>query len=368
MTKKYKVLISAGGTGGHIFPALAVASELRRTLPNCNILFVGAQGKMEMEKVPQGGFEIVGLPVRGMPRKMSFQMFSFVITLFKSWIMARRIVKKFKPDIAVGFGGYASGPVLHWTERLKIPTVIQEQNSFAGKTNKMLAKKAVAICVAYDEMEKFFPKSKIIFTGNPVRKTIFENPKTAAQAKQYFNLNETKLTVLILGGSQGARSINNQILASLSNFIKTDSQLLWQTGRFYYNEMVEKTKKTDLTDIRVLQFIERMDIAYAAADIIVSRAGAATISELSIAGKPAILIPSPNVVEDHQTHNARSLSDKNAAILLSDNKIKMLPDILNRITSDSNLRAELSTNIKKMAIVDADTKIANEILKHLNKK
>ena len=368
MSEKNKILVSAGGTGGHIFPALAVANELRRTEPDCEILFVGARGKMEMEKVPQAGYEIIGLPVRGMPRKLSFQIFSFIITLMKSWFLARKIVKKFNPDVAVGFGGYASGPVLHWAEKLKIPTIIQEQNSFAGKTNKMLAKKASAICVAYEGMEKFFPKSKIVFTGNPIRKVIFENKSSSNQAIQFFNLNSKKLTVLVLGGSLGARSINNQILDSLSSFSETDYQLLWQTGKLYYDEMIEKTRSIDLTDIRILQFIDRMDMAYSAADVIISRAGAATISELCLVGKPVILIPSPNVAEDHQTHNARALSEKQAAILLPDNKVNMLTDVLEKLISDKELRAELAINIKKLAIPNADEQIANEVRKYLSEK
>jgi UDP-N-acetylglucosamine--N-acetylmuramyl-(pentapeptide) pyrophosphoryl-undecaprenol N-acetylglucosamine transferase len=364
---KIKILISAGGTGGHIFPALSVANELKRINPDIEILFVGANGKMEMEKVPQAGYKIIGLPVKGMPRKLSLKMFSFVFSLLKSWLQARKIVKNFKPNVAAGFGGYASGPVLHWAARLKISTLIQEQNSFAGKTNKLLSKKAAKICVSYNGMEKFFPKSKIIFTGNPIRKQIFETSNTKTAALNFFSLDSEKLVVLALGGSLGARSINNQILENLDWFENSNIQLLWQTGKLYYGEMVEKSKSANISNVKIHQFIERMDMAYLAADIIVSRAGAGTVSELCVAGKPVILIPSPNVAEDHQTHNARALSEKQAAILLPDNDLQMLTKTLNELINDSEKRQKLSDNIKTLAIDDANTKIANEILNLISK-
>jgi len=358
-----KLLISAGGTGGHIFPALAVANEFRSKYPNSKILFVGALGKMEMEKIPQSGYEIVGLPVKGMPRKLSFKMISFVISLIKSMLMARKIVKQFKPTVAAGFGGFASGPVLYWASRMKVPTLIQEQNSYAGVTNKILSKKAKTICVAYDGMEKFFPKEKIVYTGNPVRKSMSLSNVKISEALEFFNVTSDKPIVLVLGGSLGARSVNNQILESLPWFIENNIQLLWQTGNLYYNEMVEKSKDYDLTNIRVLRFIDKMDFAYTAANIIVSRAGAGTISELCIVGKPVILIPSPNVAEDHQTFNARALSEKQAAILLPDNKIGELTTVLSKLTKDKELTDELSTNIKKLALANADRDISNEIEK-----
>jgi UDP-N-acetylglucosamine--N-acetylmuramyl-(pentapeptide) pyrophosphoryl-undecaprenol N-acetylglucosamine transferase len=362
-TAPIRLLISAGGTGGHIFPALAVANEFRSKHPDCKILFVGALGKMEMEKIPQAGYDIVGLPIMGMPRKLSFKMFAFVRSLLKSLFMAKRIVKNFKPTVAAGFGGFASGPVLYWASRLKVPCLIQEQNSYAGVTNKILSKRAKTICVAYDGMEKFFPAGKIVFTGNPVRKTLIVRENSYDEALDFFNIRRDRKTILVLGGSLGARSVNNQVLADLPWFEKQNVQLLWQTGKLYYNEMVEKSKNIDQTNIRILQFIDRMDLAYAAADIIISRAGAGTISELCIVGKPVILIPSPNVAEDHQTHNARSLSEKHAAILLPDKKIFELTQILNKILNDNDLREELTENIKKLALKKADENIANEIYK-----
>ena len=358
-----KLLISAGGTGGHIFPALAVANEFRSKYPDSKILFVGALGKMEMEKIPQSGYEIVGLPVKGMPRKLSFKMISFIISLIKSMLMARKVVKRFKPTVAAGFGGFASGPVLYWASRMKVPTLIQEQNSYAGVTNKILSKKAKTICVAYDGMEKFFPKEKIVYTGNPVRKSMSLSNVNITEAHEFFNVTNDKPIVLVLGGSLGARSVNNQVLESLPWFIENNIQLLWQTGNLYYSEMVEKSKDYDLTNIRVLRFIDKMDFAYTAADIIVSRAGAGTISELCIVGKPVVLIPSPNVAEDHQTFNARALSEKQAAILLPDNKINELTTVLSKLTKDKELTDELSTNIKKLALANADRDISNEIEK-----
>ncbi len=362
-TSPMKLLISAGGTGGHIFPALAVANEFRANHPDCKILFVGALGKMEMEKIPQLGYDIVGLPVLGMPRKISLKMIPFIFSLIKSLFKARKIVRQFKPTVAAGFGGFASGPVLFWASRLKIPTLIQEQNSYAGLTNKILSKKAKTICVAYDGMQKFFPQNKIVFTGNPVRKTVLFKDMDYTEVFDFFNLKSNKPVILVLGGSLGARSINNQILGSILWFIENDIQLLWQTGKLYYNEMMDKAKKFDLSNIRILEFIDRMDFAYASANIIISRAGAGTISELCIVGKPVVLIPSPNVAEDHQTYNARALSEKQAAILLPDKKINELTTVLQKLINDKDLTDELSINIKKLALVDADKNISNEIEK-----
>ncbi len=362
-TAPIRLLISAGGTGGHIFPALAVANEFRSKHPDCEILFVGALGKMEMEKIPQAGYNIVGLPIIGMPRKLSFKMFAFVRSLFKSLFMAKRIVKNFKPTAAAGFGGFASGPVLYWASRMKVPCLIQEQNSYAGVTNKILSKRAKTICVAYDGMEKFFPAKKIVFTGNPVRKNLAIKEDSYDEALEFFNIRRDRQTILVLGGSLGARSVNNQVLADLAWFENQNVQLLWQTGKLYYTEMIKKSKAFDQTNIRILQFIDRMDLAYAAADIIVSRAGAGTISELCIVGKPVILVPSPNVAEDHQTHNARSLSDKHAAILLPDKRIHELTHVINKLLNDSELKDELTENITKLALKNADEEIANEIYK-----
>lgn len=361
-TTPIRLLVSAGGTGGHIFPALAVTNEFCRKHPDSEVLFVGAVGKMEMEKIPQSGYQIIGLPVKGMPRKLSLKMIPFAISLIKSLIAARKIIKEFKPTVAAGFGGFASGPVLFWASKMNIPTLIQEQNSYAGVTNKILSKKATTICVAYENMDKFFPKDRIIFTGNPVRKTLTITKDMQAKAREFFKLND-KPVVLVLGGSLGARSINNQILSDLQWFNQNNTQLIWQTGKLYYNEMIEKTKEQNLDNIRILQFIDRMDLAYSSADIIVSRAGAGTISELCIVGKPIILIPSPNVAEDHQTHNAKSLSDKKAALLLPDNEIKNLTKIIGDLSDNINKRNELSANITKLARPNADTLISNEIEK-----
>ena len=360
-TTPKRLLISAGGTGGHIFPALAVANEFRRKHADSEILFVGALGKMEMDKVPQAGYKIVGLPVMGMPRKLSFKIVKFVFMLLKSLIAARKIVKEFNPNVAAGFGGFASGPVLFWASRMNVPTLIQEQNSYAGVTNKMLAKRASKICVAYEGMGKFFPESKIVFTGNPIRKSLFDNLVSVMESTRFFDLNNDNPTVLVLGGSLGARSVNEAIIKNLEWFPKSNIQLLWQTGKLYYEEMIERSKNLKLDGVKIVQFIDRMDYAYSVADIIISRAGAGTISELCIVGKPVILIPSPNVAEDHQTYNARSLSDNHAAILLPDKKIEDLFSIISKLLDDRELREELRINIRGLAMQKADEDIAKEV-------
>lgn len=362
-TTPKRLLISAGGTGGHIFPALSVANEFRRKHPDSEILFVGALGKMEMEKVPQAGYTIVGLPVMGMPRKVSFKFLKFIFMLLKSLIAARKVIKEFKPHVAAGFGGFASGPILYWASRMKVPTLIQEQNSYAGVTNKILSKRARKICVAYEGMNKFFPESKIVLTGNPVRKSLFDNLVSVMESSKFFNLSNDKPTVLVLGGSLGARSINDAIIKNLGWFAKSDVQLLWQTGKLYYDEMIERSKNIDLNGVKIVQFIDQMEYAYSIADIIISRAGAGTISELCIVGKPVILIPSPNVAEDHQTYNARALSDIHAAILLPDKKIGDIINVISKLLDDKELRKELRINIRGLAIQKADEEIANEIEK-----
>ena len=360
-TTPIRLLISAGGTGGHIFPALAVANEFRLKNPDCEILFVGALGKMEMEKVPQAGYNIIGLPVMGMPRKLTLKFFKFAGKLIKSLFTARQIVKQFRPHVVAGFGGFASGPVLFWASRMNIPTLIQEQNSYAGITNKILAKRAGKICVSYEGMEKFFPESKIVFTGNPIRKSLFEDLVSVKESLAFFELEIDRPTVLVLGGSLGARSMNEAILSNLDRFKETNIQLLWQTGKLYFDEILDRTKDKNLDGIKILQFIDRMDYAYAAADIIISRAGAGTISELCIVAKPVILIPSPNVAEDHQTFNARSLSEKHAAILLPDKRIDNLFEVIRKLMNDKELREELRTNIRSLAIKNADEEIAKHV-------
>ncbi|HON18796.1 MAG TPA: undecaprenyldiphospho-muramoylpentapeptide beta-N-acetylglucosaminyltransferase [Salinivirgaceae bacterium] len=358
-----RLLISAGGTGGHIYPALAVASEIRQKYPDAQILFVGAQGKMEMEKVPKAGFDIVGLPVKGMPRRLSFKMVTFVYSLIMSLLKARKLIRNFKPDVAAGFGGFASGPVLAWAGFYKIPYIIQEQNSYPGITNKLLARRASKICVAYDSMDRFFPIEKIVVTGNPVRSELYQAPPSKIMARQKLELNPDKTTVLVLGGSLGARSINNQILSMIKWFQETGYQLLWQTGSLYYEEMVKKANLNEDAPVKIMRFIDAMELAFSAADIIITRAGAGTISELCLVGKPVILIPSPNVAEDHQTHNARALSEKHAAILLPDNKIETLAKVLEKTLNDRDLMNELSENIRKLAKPLSSQNIAAEIMK-----
>jgi UDP-N-acetylglucosamine--N-acetylmuramyl-(pentapeptide) pyrophosphoryl-undecaprenol N-acetylglucosamine transferase len=365
---KLKIIISGGGTGGHIFPAISIAGEFKTRFPGCEILFVGATGRMEMEKVPKAGYRIIGLPVMGFPRKPGFSTFLFMIRLLQSMIEARRIVKSFQPDIAIGVGGYASGPLLRAAIALKIPSLIQEQNSFAGKTNKWLAEKAGCICVAYEGMNRFFPEEKLILTGNPVRSNLFSEGHSREEALAWFNLAGTGNTVLITGGSLGARSINNAVLHNLERFRESGYSLIWQTGSCYYDEMVEKTKGTLPDSIRIVQFIDRMDLAYAAADVVVARAGAGTISELCLAGKPVILVPSPNVAEDHQTKNALSLVNRAAAILTKDSEIeaKIYTEISELFRFPQKMN-DLSGNIRRLARPDATSRIVDEALKLIKK-
>lgn len=362
--RRLKILISAGGTGGHIFPAIATANKIKEIYPHVDFLFVGADGKMEMQKVPAAGYPIVGLPVIGFPRKPSFKIFKFFWTLNKSMKRARRIVRDFAPDVAAGFGGYASGPVLRVAAKRKIPYVIQEQNSYAGMTNRMLAKKAAKICVAYDNMQKFFPATKIVFTGNPVRSSLFAQTVEPKKARASLGLDTRRPVVFVTGGSLGARSINDVILANVKYFENNDLQLLWQCGSLYFKELSNKVCYQVSENIHLTKFVDNMDDAYAAADIVVARAGASTISELSIVGKPTILIPSPNVAEDHQTHNAKALADKGAAILLPDiqSHDELIPYI-DKILNNTERSGEMSAKIKTFAHSNADTLIANEILK-----
>lgn len=360
MGKKYKVLISGGGTGGHIFPALAIAGALKERLDS-EILFVGAENRMEMEKVPAAGYEIIGLPVEGFNRKNLFKNISVLFKLRKSINMARKIVADFQPDIAVGVGGYASGPTLKAAQRVGIPTLLQEQNSFAGVTNKLLAKKAKKICVAYTEMDRFFPAEKIIMTGNPIRKSLLKNVNKEDAIKQ-FGLSPEKPIVLVIGGSLGARTLNTALEDGIKKLVERDIQVIWQTGKNFGNRAEEATK--DLNGVSVNTFITDMPSAYKAADLVVSRAGAGTISELQLLGKAAILVPSPNVAEDHQTKNAKALSNNGAALLISDDAapLVLIDKIITTIT-DSELLESMSKHTKEMALEDSDNKIVDEIIK-----
>jgi UDP-N-acetylglucosamine--N-acetylmuramyl-(pentapeptide) pyrophosphoryl-undecaprenol N-acetylglucosamine transferase len=359
-----RVIISGGGTGGHVFPAISIANALRKADPAIEILFVGAEGRMEMEKVPAAGYNIVGLPVAGFDRKRIWKNISVLIKLQKSLRLARRILKDYKPEIVVGVGGYASGPVLKQAGRLGITTVIQEQNSYAGVTNKLLAKKASVICVAYDGMEKYFPAEKIIKTGNPVRGNFDNLNDLRKEALEFFNLNDTSPVVLVLGGSLGAGTINSCLSNGLQKLIDSDCQWIWQTGKYYFEDVNALVSVTSANNIKVHGFINRMDYAFAAADIIISRAGAGTISELCLVGKPVILVPSPNVAEDHQTRNALALSGKNAAVLVKDTQASesLVPEAL-KLVSDNERKKELSENILRMGERDTDHRIAEEILK-----
>ena len=356
--KRRRIIISGGGTGGHVFPAIAIANALTESDPTIKILFVGAEGRMEMEKVPAAGYRIIGLPVRGFDRQNPFKIFAAFYRLVRSLFIARIIVRRFRPDVVVGVGGYASGPVLWAASRKGTPTVIQEQNSYAGVTNKLLARKANKICVAYDDMERFFSKEKIILTGNPVRQELNDCRLQHEQSLAFFDLDSTKQTILVLGGSLGARTINQSVEAYLDRF-PADLQLIWQTGKSFY-EKAKKSRK--MPNVKVFEFIHRMDLAYAAADLVVSRAGAGTISELSITGKPCILVPSPNVAENHQTKNAMALVKKNAAIMIHDSEAieRLMPEAIETVKNHEILEP-LSDNIKKMAKFHAAEAIADII-------
>ncbi len=359
-----RIIISGGGTGGHIFPAISVANALRRIDPGIEILFVGAIGKMEMDKVPACGYKIVGLPVAGFKRSLSPKNISVLFRLVRSLFMAAKIIRDFSPDVVVGVGGYASGPVLRQAGRFGIPTLIQEQNSYAGITNKLLARKASAICVAYDGMEKYFPADKIIKTGNPVRQNFDNLENYRPEALNHFNLKNDKPVILVLGGSLGAGTINKSLSEHYDKMKGSDLQWLWQTGKLYYENIRERADATPAGNIVIVDFIDRMDYAFAAADVIVSRAGAGTISELCLVGKPVILVPSPNVAEDHQTKNALALTYRNAAIMVRDEKaVTRLVDEAIKLAGDEPGRKSLSENIMKMADRDADVRIAQEVLK-----
>ena len=364
-----KAIISGGGSGGHIFPAVAIANAIKRRWPDAEILFVGAQGRMEMEKVPAAGYEIKGLPIAGLQRKITIENILknalLPYKVIKSRLMVRGILRGFNPDIVVGVGGFASEPTLKTASAMGFTTLIQEQNSYAGLTNKTLAKSAAKICVAYDNMERFFPKDRIVFTGNPVRKEIEELSLTREEGCAEFSLDPAKRVVLSVGGSLGARTINEMILNNLNYFRKKDIQLIWQTGRWMYQEASAAVKEKQLEPwIKVKEFVTRMDCAYAAADVVVSRAGAIAISELCLVGKPIILVPSPNVAEDHQTKNAMALADKGAAIVVADKKCAELGiSTLDKLLDDEDRRRSMSSSIKAMGVRHSADLIVDEIEK-----
>lgn len=362
--QQLNVLVSGGGTGGHIFPALSIANEVRRRHPEANILFVGAEGRMEMEKVPAAGYKIIGLPVSGFDRKHLLRNIKVVARLLKSMNMARNILKDFKPDLAIGVGGYASGPMLKEAQKQGIPTLLQEQNSYAGVTNKLLAAKADRICVAYEGMERFFPQDKIVLTGNPVRRNLLECGATPEQARQAMGVDPNRKTILIIGGSLGARTINNAIISGLQQIGEAsyNVQVLWQTGKIYDRQCREALEASGVKNVSQMAFISNMDMAYRAADLVVSRAGASSISELQLLGKPAILVPSPNVAEDHQTKNALALSTRDAAIMVTDaDASALLVDTMLKTVTDDALLTSLGDNVSKMALRDAAERIVDEV-------
>lgn len=365
MEKEMRVIISGGGTGGHIFPAVSIANALKAHHPETQILFVGAEGRMEMQRVPAAGYEIKGLPICGFDRKHLLKNIPVLFKIIKSRQLAKKIIRDFRPMAAVGVGGYASGPTLNMAAAMGIPTLIQEQNSYAGVTNKLLAKKADKICVAYEGMERFFPKEKIIMTGNPVRQGLLDSTLTRKEAAASFGFSPEKKTLLIIGGSLGARTLNESVLTQLSLIGNSDIQIIWQTGGYYYPSIQERLKTSKKPEnLFVTDFITRMEMAYAAADLVVSRAGASSISELCLLGKPSILVPSPNVAEDHQTKNALALADKQAALYIKDIDApgQLLPTAVNTIAQPEVL-ARLSRNCRAMAFEHAADTIAEEVFK-----
>ena len=360
MKQSVNIILSGGGTGGHIYPAVSIANELKEKYANANFLFVGAKDRMEMEKIPQAGYEIKGLWISGIQRSLSLKNLAFPFKLISSLWNAHKIIKKFKPTIVIGTGGFASGPTLFVANRKGIKTVIQEQNSYPGITNKILSKKADKICVAYDDLERFFPANKIIKTGNPVRQDLLSLTGKREKAQSFFKLKDNKKTLVIIGGSLGARAVNNLIEKHITWLVSMNVQVIWQTGKLYYDEF---KKYNELEGVQTHAFLNRMDLTYAAADILISRAGASSISELCIVGKPVIFIPSPNVAEDHQTKNALAIVDKNAALLLKESELKMFQTMLGEVLSDKNLQQKLSKNIKELALPNATKDIVKEVEK-----
>ena len=363
--KQYKFILSGGGTGGHIYPAVAIANELKSRFPDAEFLFVGAEDKMEMQKVPQAGYAIKGLWIAGLQRKLTLQNMLFPVKLINSLWKSRKIIKEFKPDVVIGTGGFASGPLLQMANMLGIPTLIQEQNSFPGITNKLLSKKANAICVAYENLDQFFPKGKMILTGNPVRQDLIAIDEKREEAIAYFKLDAKKKTLLVLGGSLGARRINQLIEKELNTILAQNVQIILQCGKLYFEEY----KKYNSENVQVVAFIERMEFVYAAADIIISRAGASSVSELCIVGKPVIFIPSPNVAEDHQTKNAKAIVDKKGAILLKESQLDSeFSLVFEALLKDAEKQKQLSENIKELALPEATQQIADEVVKLIRKK
>lgn len=364
-----RILISGGGTGGHIFPALSIADCFRRRFPDCEILFVGADNRMEMERVPAAGYDIVGLPVAGFDRKHLWKNFSVLLKLWKSMKMARTIVRDFQPDIAIGVGGYASGPTLKAAQRAGVPTLLQEQNSYPGVTNKMLASHAGAICVAYPGLERYFPADKIVMTGNPVRKSLFDITETPADAKKALGFNPDKPLVLVVGGSLGAHTLNEAMIQAVQSgkVAKADFQILWQTGKREAEPCANVARAAGGKNMKVSAFISDMARAYRAADLVVARAGAGTISELELLGKPVILVPSPNVAEDHQRHNALALTERGAAIMVLDKDAQdELWDQIEIVVSNPETLRLLSENILQLALPDSDDKIVDAALRLIN--
>ncbi len=364
MNNELRIIISGGGTGGHIFPAVSIANAIKAKRPDAKILFVGAKGRMEMQRVPAAGYEIKGLPICGFDRKHLLKNFAVLFRIWKSQRMAKKIIKDFKPMAAVGVGGYASGPTLNVCSKKGIPCLIQEQNSYAGVTNKLLAKKAQKICVAYEGMERFFPADKIIMTGNPVRQNVLDTTLSVEEARSMFNLAPEKKTILLVGGSLGARTVNESVLQNLDLIEKSGVQFIWQTGKFYHEDIVNQLKDKDLPMLHVTDFISDMGAAYKAADLVISRAGASSISEFCLIGKPVILVPSPNVAEDHQTKNAMALVNKDAAIYVKDaDAPKVLIQKAIEIVGDASKMASMSENIKKLGLKNSADVIADEVIK-----
>jgi UDP-N-acetylglucosamine--N-acetylmuramyl-(pentapeptide) pyrophosphoryl-undecaprenol N-acetylglucosamine transferase len=359
--KPYKFILSGGGTGGHIYPAIAIANELKLRFPDAEFLFVGANDKMEMQKVPQAGYEIIGLWISGLQRRLTFDNTLFPLKLISSLMKARKIIKQFKPDVVIGTGGFASGPLLQAAAFANIATVIQEQNSYPGITNKLLSKRANKICVAYENLERFFPKEKMILTGNPVRQDVLDTNSKKSEAISYFNLDVNKKTLLILGGSLGSRRINQLIAEKLDFLLATGIQVFWQCGNFY---MAEYKYFSETENVQVVSFVDRIDLIYAAADFVISRAGASSVSELCLVGKPTIFIPSPNVAEDHQTKNGKAIADKNGALLIRESELEeKFEAVFNKLVHDENLQNNMSANMKKLAKPNATKDIVDEIIK-----
>lgn len=367
--QQLRIIVSGGGTGGHIFPAIAIANAIKVLRPDTEFLFVGAEGKMEMEKVPAAGYKIEGLWISGFQRKLTLSNLAFPFKVMSSLRKAKKILRSFKPDAVIGTGGFASGPMLRVASNNGIPTLIQEQNSYAGITNKILSQKVDRVCVAYSEMEKFFPKEKIILTGNPVRQDILSLEGKRERGLELFGLDGKKKTILVIGGSLGARTINESIVACLEEFSKNDIQLVWQTGKGYFETAKQAVNKYEGKGIKAFDFIQKMDLAYAVADVVISRAGASSVSELCLVKKPTILIPSPNVAEDHQTKNAMALVTHNAAIIIKDSEAReKLKEQAVKLVKDEDACFKLSANIASLALPDSAIVIANEVISLINNK